>query len=122
MKLVALPQEFSIIKVKEYTPELFGVSYFFVGGTPTEKSCVCPTDSVPACATERSDGWRGFFIEGTLDFSLVGVLSGIANVLAEKKIGILALSTYDTDYIFVKKEKFSDALASLRKAGYETTE
>lgn len=63
-----------------------------------------------------------FRIEGTLDFSLIGILSRITSLLAENGIGIFAVSTYNTDYIFVKEENFLPALSVLKKNGYEIKE
>ena len=79
---------------------------------------VCKTEDTPADTIERDDGWRGFRIEGVLDFSLIGILSKLSAVLAENKIGIFAVSTYNTDYIFVKSENFERALKVLLDAGY----
>ena len=50
---------------------------------------------------------------------MVGILSGISSVLAENKIGIFAVSTFNTDYVLVKKGNFEHALAVLTAAGYE---
>ena len=71
---------------------------------------------------EREDGWRGFRIEGVLDFSLVGILSKLSTILAENQIGIFAVSTFNTDYILVKEENFDRAMDVLAAAGYEVTE
>ena len=57
--------------------------------------------------------------QGVLDFSLIGILSKISGVLADNKIGIFAVSTYNTDYILVKKENFDRAMQVLAEAGYE---
>ena len=65
------------------------------------------------------DGWRAFRIQGVLDFSLVGILSKISALLAENKIGIFAVSTYNTDYVFTKAERFDKAISVLSCAGYE---
>ena len=54
-----------------------------------------------------------------LDFSLIGVLARIADLLAREGIAIFALSTYNTDYILMKEARFSDALDILTRAGYE---
>ena len=43
---------------------------------------------------ERDDGWKGFRIQGPLDFSLIGILSKISGILADHKIGIFTVSTY----------------------------
>lgn len=67
----------------------------------------------------RDDGWKAFYIDGVLDFSLIGILSQISTILANHKIGLFAVSTYNTDYILVKKENFSNALAILKAGGYE---
>ncbi|MBP3633731.1 MAG: ACT domain-containing protein [Oscillospiraceae bacterium] len=83
------------------------------------RTLVCKTEDTPACTTEREDGWKGFYIEGVLDFSLVGILAKLSGLLAEHKIGIFAVSTFNTDYILVKAENFDQALAVLSDAGYE---
>lgn len=62
---------------------------------------------------------RGFKIQGVLDFSLLGILSKISTILAENKIGIFAVSTYNTDYIFTKESNYEKALKALQEAGYE---
>lgn len=67
---------------------------------------------------ERDDGWRGFRIQGVLDFSLIGILSKLSGILAEHEIGIFAISTYNTDYILVKEENFARALSVLAAEGY----
>lgn len=73
---------------------------------------------VPEDALERDDGWKAFRIQGVLDFSLIGILSAISAVLAENKIGIFAVSTYNTDYILTKEENFPKAVECLKQAGY----
>jgi len=50
---------------------------------------------------------------GTLDFSLIGILAPIAQLLAEAKIGTFVVSTYDTDYVLVKEAQFSQAVEVL---------
>lgn len=58
-------------------------------------------------------------IEGILDFSLIGILSKISTILASIKIGIFVVSTYNTDYILVKKENLEKAVEILKKENYE---
>lgn len=84
-----------------------------------ENSLVCITEHVPANATARDDGWKAFRIEGVLDFSLIGILSKISALLAENKIGIFAVSTYNTDYILTKESNYLKAIEVLSDAGYE---
>ena len=77
---------------------------------------------VPDNTTERDDGWKAFRIVGVLDFSLIGILSKISGILADNKIGIFAISTYNTDYILTKEEDFARALEVLKNAGYTIKE
>ena len=92
--------------------------FYFIGRTDEELSLVCKTENTPANTTERDDGWRGFRIQGVLDFSLIGILAKLSGILAENKIGIFAVSTYNTDYILVKEENFDRAMTVLADAGY----
>ena len=116
MKLEKLPYNLTVCKLNSTDSIEPEADFYFIGKTDEEISLVCRTECTPADTSAREDGWRGFRIEGTLDFSLTGILSGISAVLAEKRIGIFALSTYNTDYILVKDpEKTEKALTA---AGY----
>lgn len=119
MKLKTLNQNFSVCKVTDYSLVNLDAEYTFLGKTDEEHSLVCPTSQVPSNTTERDDGWNGFRIQGVLDFSLVGILAKIAGILAEHGISIFAVSTYNTDYVFLKKENYQKALEILSDAGYE---
>jgi len=118
MELEKLPYAFTVCKAADIKDVELGAEFCFVGKTDEELSLVCKTADVPENVTEREDGWRGFRIVGTLDFSLVGVLSKISAVLAGAGIGIFAVSTFNTDYIFVKEDDLAPALDALSKAGY----
>lgn len=92
--------------------------YCFIEKTDEEKSLVCLTKEVPPNVIQREDGWKAFRIQGTLDFSMIGILARIAAILADHKISIFAVSTYNTDYVFVKKENYTKALEILEASGY----
>ena len=122
MKLKKLPYTLTVCKLETVEQIDLNAGFYFIGRTDEELSLVCRTECTPARTLEREDGWRGFRIEGTLDFSLIGILSPIAAILAENKIGIFAVSTYNTDYVLVKEENFDKAMTALGAAGYEITE
>lgn len=109
---------FSVCKVKNYSLVNFESEYCFIGKTDEENSLVCVASDVPANATECDNGWKAFRIQGVLDFSLIGILSKISTLLAENKIGIFAVSTYNTDYVLTKEENYDKAIEVLCKAGY----
>jgi hypothetical protein len=64
-------------------------------------------------------GWRILKVLGPLDFSLIGIISSISSVLADRKISIFAVSTYDTVYILVKDSYIGEAVSALTEKGYE---
>ncbi|MBQ1943771.1 MAG: ACT domain-containing protein [Ruminococcus sp.] len=118
MYLKVLPYDLTVCKTADTAALDLTREFYFIAKTDEELSLVCQTADVPACTTAREDGWRGFRIEGTLDFSLVGILSKLSGILAENQIGLFAVSTYNTDYILVKKEDLEKALAALGERGY----
>ena len=118
MELKIIPNKLTVCKVKDIEDIDMSADLFFLGKTDEELSLVCKTDDVPLKTIERDDGWRGFRIQGVLDFSLIGILSKLSGILAEHKIGIFAVSTYNTDYILVKEENFERALTVLAAEGY----
>lgn len=119
MKIKIMEHQFSVCKVRDYTKVDFTEEFIFTGRTDDENSLVCRTKDVPVNTIEREDGWRAFRIEGILDFSLIGILAEISSLLAENKIGIFAVSTYNTDYIFTKEESFQKAVEVLKESGFE---
>lgn len=118
MELERIHQEFSVCKINDISAVHWEDAFCFVGKTDEELSLVCSTNYAPAETLEREDGWKAFRIQGKLDFSLVGILSKITSILAEYKIGIFAVSTYNTDYILTKSEQYQRALEVLAEAGY----
>ncbi len=121
MELKRIDYDFTVCKVESELDLLTGKDFYFVGKTDEEISLVCITEDTPENTVERDDGWKAFRIQGVLDFSLIGILSKISSILAENKIGIFAVSTYNTDYILVKQENYEKAIEALAKDGYEIT-
>ena len=118
MELKKLEHNFSVCKVKNYTEVDLTSEFCFIGKTDEELSLVCLTECVPINVTHREDGWKGFRIQGVLDFSLIGILAKISTILAENKIGIFVVSTYNTDYVLVKEVDFEKAMTVLAQEGY----
>ncbi|MEA4853511.1 MAG: ACT domain-containing protein [Christensenella sp.] len=83
-----------------------------------EVSLVCREESMPEYSSHIQRGYRLFRIQGTLDFSLIGVIAKISAVLAKEKIPLFCVSTYRTDYFLVEEIYLQRALAALQNAGY----
>ncbi|MFH1574880.1 MAG: ACT domain-containing protein [Acidobacteriota bacterium] len=99
-------------------PAVLGSGFYSVTRTAEELSIVC--DSGILFASPRTEaGWACLKVEGPLDFGLTGVLAGISGALASSGVSIVAISTFDTDYILVKSARLPDALRALECAGYD---
>lgn len=94
-----------------------GSRFFSVTRTANELSIVCEETRVPKKVhAERNR--RLMQIEGTLAFTLTGVLASVAAPLASAGISIFAVSTYDTDYLLVSEEDLREATQVLEAAGH----
>ncbi len=123
LSLAILPSLFAVCKLRndENVPDwaLEG-SFCSVTRTPDELSIVCPQKHAPE-GVEAVRGWRSLKVEGKLDFNQVGILSSLTSVLADAEISIFAISTYDTDYLFVRESDLDRGVAALREAGHQVT-
>ncbi len=118
MTIEKLPYDFSICKVGDISHIPANDEFCFVGKTDEEISVVCLSSSLPQGSTHTDIGWKGLRIQGELDFSLIGILADISAILAKAEIGIFVVSTYNTDYIFVKEFNFDKAVTALSDSGY----
>ena len=88
--------------------------------TRDELSLVCEQHFVPAQIRVEKN-WRAFKVQGPLDFSQVGVLAALAQSLAQAKVSIFAISTFDTDYVLVKEHSIDLAVQALRQSGFHVS-
>ena len=122
MHLEKMSCEFSVCQAEDLTGIRFDDEFLFIGKTDSELSVVCRTESVPENTIAREDGWTAYRIYGTLEFSQVGILADISRTLADAGVSIFAVSTYNTDYILVKKAMQGKAEEALQNAGHRITE
>lgn len=118
MELKKLEHRLTVCKVGSVSDIDLDQDFYFIAKTDEEISLVCRTIDTPRNTIECEDGWRGFRIQGVLDFSLIGILSKLSSILADNGIGIFAVSTFNTDYILVKEKTFEKALDVLADNGY----
>ena len=85
-----------------------------------ELSIVCDETRVPP-GTKCERGFAALGVEGTLAPDLVGVMVSLARPLADAGIPILAIGTYDTDYVLVRESDLESAMTALRAAGHVAT-
>ena len=92
-----------------------------VTATEDELSVVCPASAVPDSVTADRD-WRVLKVAGPFAFTTVGVLASLTTPLAQAGISMLAIATYDTDYLLVKSESLDAAVAALVASGHTRVE
>jgi hypothetical protein len=91
---------------------------FSISRSGEELSVLCLQELVPSGIRCEGD-WRCVRVAGPLEFSQIGVLASLLGPLAEAGISVLAISTFDTDYLLVKQANFEQATAVLRQSGHK---
>ncbi len=121
LTLKLLDDDFSIYSLaadSKIPPQVFDASVYFIGKTFEEISIVLPSN-IKLESEDVEPDWKALEVVGPLDFILTGILSSILTVLADKKISVFAVSTFDTDYILVKSNKINDAITALLNNNYQ---
>ena len=90
-------------------------SFFSLTLSPDEVSVV---GAEPLLGARVEGPWRAFRVAGVLDFSLTGVLHELTGPLASAKISVFVQSTFDTDFILVRREHEAAAVDAWRGAGH----
>lgn len=120
LTLRVLPGAFTVCRLEPGDPVpgwAVSASFCSVTRTPHELSVVCPEEAVPA-GLRAEGGWACLGVEGPLEFALTGVLVSLAGPLAEAGVSVFAVSTFDTDYLLVKRAILGAATAALKAAGH----
>lgn len=118
-----LPGLFAVCRIERDAPWPAWAQGSFVSVTATEDelSVVCPAAAVPATVTAVRE-WRVLKIAGPFAFTTTGVLASLVAPLAQAGISLLAIATYDTDYLLVKNDSLDAAVAALIAAGHTSVE
>jgi hypothetical protein len=120
LTLIVIEGTFAICRLKPDEPLpswVTGASFSSITRTPDELSIACRQEAVPE-GIQCEPGWRCMRVAAAMPFSLTGVLASLVTPLAEAAISVFAISTFDTDYLFVKDSGLDHSLNVLRKAGH----
>jgi hypothetical protein len=98
-------------------PWLPSAPFWTVTRAGDELSIICSSEAVPFDSSHES-GWRLLRMTGPFPFDLTGILTSVLTPLAAADVGILAISTFNTDYILVKHTRLGVAVTALRAAGH----
>ncbi len=121
LKLHLMNETFTINKLPQFAEIPWILSkgeLCFISRTDEEFCIVCPYFMAPN-NVQQELGWRCLKVDGEMNLREVGVLSSILQPLAEAKIPVFAISTFNTDYVFVMEEHLVNAVQALQKVGHE---
>jgi hypothetical protein len=121
MNLILLPDKYSIHKFVNITdiPATVNMTEFYsITTTKDEISVVSVQTDSDKEKSDCSIDWRILKIAGQLDFSLVGVIAAISQILKEENIPIFTISTFNTDYILIRQINLRSGIKALEKNGY----
>lgn len=93
-----MEDEYSIFKFNPnflVNENIFDGEFVSITRTKDEISVVA-VSSLSDSYERVEEGWKILKINGILDFGLIGILNKISTILAEEKIGIFVVSTYNT--------------------------
>ena len=120
LSLNVVPGRFAIARFApgdEIPSPVSAGSFYSVTRTPQECSLVCD-EKILGAGAKAERGRALLAVAGPLAFAQAGVLASLAVPLAEAKISIFALSTFDTDYLLLSEIDLDRAIAALEQAGH----
>ncbi len=116
-----LPDPYAVVRLDpgaSFAHDPSDERFISVTRTADELSIVCREAIAPA-GGRIEPGWRVLQLEGPIPFDQTGVAAAFTVALATRKIGVFVVSTFDTDYLLVKKEDLDAARDALRADGME---
>lgn len=120
MRLTLFPNRLAVARLAAdaVIPQWPRGTFVSITRTPDELSIVCDEDAVPE-DVQAERGWRALQLHGPIPFETTGVAAALTAPLAEKRISVFLVSTFDTDWLLVKDSALDRAVDVLRDAGYE---
>ncbi|WP_182526740.1 ACT domain-containing protein [Nocardioides dongkuii] len=118
--LQQFPEKLAVIRLppgSEVPAWAESASLFSITATATETSLVCAGRDVPTKTAARR-GLTAFAVQGPLDPEDVGVLAALLVPLAEERIAVFTISTYDTDWVLLPVGDAERAAEAWRRRGH----
>jgi len=123
LSLSVLPERFAVCRLgpDDRVPDwVFSKSFWSITRTDEELSLILPEEYVPS-GWKVEKGWRCLKVLGPLDLSVTGVIASLSAPLADAGVSILAICTYDTDYLLVRNGDLDRAREVLVEHGHQVS-
>lgn len=117
MNLTLLAETYAVSRPDSAPDWLPSEGFMSLTRTHEEISVVCEESRVPR-GVRSEPGWRAFQLAGPIPFSMTGVLASLLTPLAQARIPIFAVSTFDTDYVLVREADLAATITALEAAGH----
>jgi len=120
LSLTLLPDALAICRLEAEAPLpawAIAAPWWSITRTPDELSVVCEEACVPD-GVVASRGWRALRFAGPLPLDQTGILASVTTPLAAARVSVLALATYDTDYVLIPAAQRAVAIDALERAGH----
>ncbi len=118
LTLSILPEKLGICHFDKNSPipswALEKTNFTSITRTMDELSITLPQEKIPGGVIVEKD-WRAFKLEGDVELASVGIIASLAKPLAEAKISIFNVSTYETNYVLVEEKNLEKAKEILSK-------
>jgi hypothetical protein len=123
LSLSVRPERFAVCRLgpDDRVPDwVFSRSFWSITRTDEELSLILPEENVPS-SWKAETGWRCLKVLGPLDLSVTGVIASLSAPLAEAGVSVLAICTYDTDYLLVRDGDLDRAKEVLVEYGHRVS-
>jgi CYTH domain-containing protein len=119
LNLLVLPDEFTVHRLAAAAalPEAPAGEPLYATLRSQEELSICCRSALHLSSDRAESGWRCLMVEGPLDFTLTGIVSGITAVLARNGIAVFVISSFDTDYVLIKRDRLTQAVDILALHG-----
>ena len=121
LSLTLLPESVAICHLEPAEPMptwATATTWWSITRTADEWSVVCAESMVPA-GVSASRGWRALRIAGgPLPLDQTGILASVTGPLAEARVSVFALATFNTDYVLIPAAQRAAAIEALERAGH----
>jgi len=124
LNFIVLKKRYSIYKFNSESglPDwIYSSDFYSITKTEDELSAIAVQTDIISEEIISSKDWRIFKVEGPLDFSLIGIIAEITEILKEIKISVFIISTYNTDYILVKDTDLNNGINALKAEGHNVS-
>lgn len=121
ISVTRVPGEYAVHRLAPdaAVPEPVWVSPFVSVSRSSEELSIITDAGIHVDAQSTVGPWLAYRVAGAIDFSITGVMSALTTPLADAGLGILGISTYDTDYILVHADAGEAAELAWRAAGID---